>query len=330
MAATTYGDIGQRTAYWAATTMLAHAEPILVLQKTAQHRPIPKNKANQVKFRRPIPFAVDTTPLVEGVTPTAHKMRYEDVPVTLAQYGDVVEITDVVNDTAEDPVLTDASMLSGEQAAETMEMITYGAIKAGTNKFYGNGTARTAVNTAISLNKQHAVIRSLNSNRAKKHTRILDGSVNISTKPIEASFIAYCHTDCEHDIRALTGFTPVAEYGSRKPICPEELGSVENVRYVCSPLLEPYIGGGSTTQNGMKWDGTNVDVYPVIVVGMDSYGCVPLKGKEAMTPRVINPDTVDKSDPLGQRGYVSWKSYFACKVLNESWMAVLEVGVTEL
>ena len=122
MSGSTYGDISQRTAAWAATEMLEHARPIVVLSDYGQHKPMPKNKAEQVKFRRPVPYAVSTTQLVEGVTPTSHKTKYVDVPATMGQYGDLAEITDRVADLSEDPVLRDMSVLSGEQAAETIEI----------------------------------------------------------------------------------------------------------------------------------------------------------------------------------------------------------------
>ncbi|MCH8083589.1 MAG: N4-gp56 family major capsid protein [Myxococcales bacterium] len=114
---TTYGVISQRTAAWAATVMLRHAEPILVLQKFGTPKEMPRNKANVVKFRRPIPFTDADTPLVEGVTPTAQKMAYEDVSATMRQYGKPIEITDVVQDLSEDPVLKDAAILAGEGMA---------------------------------------------------------------------------------------------------------------------------------------------------------------------------------------------------------------------
>ena len=91
-------DISQRTAAYAEKTMLEHAEPILVLEKFATPKPLPRNTADNVKFRRPIPYAVSTTQLAEGVTPVPKQMQYEDVPVTLGQYGDVIEITDKVFD----------------------------------------------------------------------------------------------------------------------------------------------------------------------------------------------------------------------------------------
>lgn len=330
MAMTDYGTISQRTAAWAAAKMLEHAEPVLVLSKFGDSKPQPKNKAQAVKFRRPVPFGPALTPLVEGVTPTAQAMAYEDVPATLQQWGAVVEITDVVQDLAEDPVLADASMLCGEQAAETIEAVTWGVLKGGTNVFYANGAASTDVNTPISLNKLRAVVRALLAQRAKPVTRMLDGSPSHNTTPIEGGFVAFAHTDMAADIRNLTGFTPVAQYGSRRPLCPEELGSVENIRFILSPLLVPEADAGSTTVGDMVSSGSAVDLYDLVVVGMNAYGLVPLKGASAIRPSVINPNSPSKSDPLGQRGYVGWKAYYTALVLNQAWMARVRCAVTAL
>jgi N4-gp56 family major capsid protein len=334
MPQTTYGDISQRTAAYAATEMLSHAEPILVLSKFGQSKPLPANKADTVKFRRPVPFPVSTAPLVEGATPSSQQMSYEDVTVQLQQYGAVTEITDKVQDLAEDPVLKDASMLSGEQAAETIEMVTYGAIKAGTNVFYDTSahTTRASVDSKLTLNRLHAVTRSLRANRGKAVTSMLASSPGYATRAIEGGYIAFGNTDLEHDIRALSGFLPVAQYGSRQPLCPEELGSVENVRFILSPLLVPFQAAGAAVgATGMiADDATNIDVYPLIVIAKEAYGLVPLKGKNSITPTVLNPGTPSKSDPLGQVGFVGWKTYFAAKILNENWIARLEVGATSL
>lgn len=328
---TAYGDIAQRTAAWAATTMLAHAEPVLVLSKAGTQKPMPMNKANVVKFRRPIPFAAATTPLVEGVTPSAQKMLYEDVTATMRQYGATVEITDVVQDLAEDPVLRDASMLCGEQAGATIEQVIYGVIKAGTQVVYANGTQRTDVNTPMTLAVQRIITRTLKAQKSKKLTSILSASPNYGTRAIEAAYIAFAHTNCEGDIRNMAGFTPVAEYGQRQPICAEEIGSVEDVRYVLSPDLAAFADGGGTKAGSgvtmISTSGTSADVYPIIFVGKESYGLIPLKGKEAITPMVVNMKP-SASDPLAQRGYVSWKTYFASVILNQNWLARAEVAAT--
>lgn len=331
---TTYGDINQRTAGYAAADMLRHAQPYNVLSSMGMTKPMPKNKALKIIFRRPIPLAPATTPLVEGVTPTPQKVAYEDVQVTLKQYGRPIEITDVVTDTAEDPVLETATMLAGEQAGQTIEQVLYGVLRAGTNVFYANGAARNAVNTPISLSKQRAVVRALNAQKSRKITRMLAPGVGYGTSAVEASFVAVCHTDLEADIRGLAGFVPVAKYGSRSVINENELGTVEGVRYITSPELAPFAdAGGAKAGSGttmLSTSGVNADVYPVLFFGQDCFGQVPLRGEEAITPIVLNPGKASKSDPMAQRGYVSWKTYYAAVILNDLWMARLECAATLL
>ena len=329
MTMTTYGSINQRTAAWAASEMLKHAEPILVLSKFGQPKPLPKNKADTVKFRRPVPFDIPTAALTEGVTPTAQQMQYEDVTVQIKQWGAFVEVTDQIKDLAEDPVLADASTLCGEQAAETVELQTWGAIRAGTNVFYANGDSRSDVNTIITLDKQRAVTRSLKANRAKKVTSMVGGSPKYSTEPVDAAFIAFAHTDLEADIRDLPGFVPTEKYGQMKSL-PHEIGKVEDVRYILSPVLDNFPDAGGSAGSMVSSSGSNADVYPVIYVAKESYGLIPLKGAGAITPKVLNPDTPRGGDPLGQRGSVGWKAYFVAKILNEAWIARLEVAATDL
>jgi N4-gp56 family major capsid protein len=336
MTVTRYSDAGisPRTNVYAERQMLKHAGPVRVLDKFGMMRPMPKNKTQTIKFRRPKVFTAATTPLVEGVTPTTTQFSYEDVETTLKQYGMLIEITDVIEDTHEDPVLNDATVQAGENIGRTLEALDYGILKAGTNAFFANGTSRTDVNTPISLAKQRAVVRALKAQKAMKISRILDGSVNFATKPIEASFVAVHHTDVEQDIRNLPGFTPVAQYGSRKPISEYEIGSVEDVRFICSPDLDPIADGGGT-KGGSGTDmvstgGTSADVYPVLFFGKEAYGIVPLRGQGAVSPTILRPGVRDKSDPLGQRGYVGWKTWHTAVILNQVWMARLEVAVTAL
>jgi N4-gp56 family major capsid protein len=326
-----YGDISPRVGIYAHEQMLAHAEPIIVLQKMGAVKPVPKNKGENVKFRRPKPWAVGVTPLQEGVTPSATAIQYEDVAVVLNEFGAYVEITDKIQDLHEDPVLNDQMMLAGENAAETLEVVLYNVLKGGTSVKYAGGTDRASVASKLTLPFQQEAVRNLHGNRAKKITSILSPSTNISTKPVEASFVAFAHTDLETDIRAMSGFTPVAQYGSRQPLCPEELGTVENVRYVLSPLFVswPDVGVAVGT-TGLKTSGTKIDVYPVLYVGKEAFGSTPLKGMSSSEIKVLRPGEARGGDPLGQRGSVGWKAWFQGVRLNEAWMRRVEVGVTAL
>lgn len=338
MAITKYGDISPRTAAYAYTQFLEHAKPVNVLAKFGQIKGVPKNKSTTVKFRRAVPYDALTSPLAEGVTPSVKGTSFVDVSVDLLQWGDVHGLTDVIADTHEDPVLDQMMKLSGEQAAATLEQVIYNVVKGGTSVFYANGANRAAVNTVLSLNKQRKVVRTLQANKAKKITQILGPSTNVSTQAVEAAYVAVAHTDLGPDIRNLVGFTPVAEYGTMKPICEYEIGAVEDVRYVLTPDLAPWKdAGGAHGGTVVTTSGTSADVYPILFFGEEAFGCTPLKNQKTgegnnmvVTPTVINPGTPTKDDPLGQRGFVSWKTWFNAVRLNESWMARLEVAASVL
>jgi N4-gp56 family major capsid protein len=328
---TRYSDAGisPRTNVYAERQMLKHAAPVMVLDKMALNKQMPKNKTETIKFRRPVTFTASTTPLVEGVTPNTTAFSYEDVQVSLKQYGMVVEVTDVIEDLAEDPVLNDASIQAGENIGRTMEALNWGVVRAGTNVLYANGSQRTDVNTPISLAKQRAVIRALKRQKAQKITQILGPGPNYATRAVEAAYVAVAHTDLEADIRALPGFLPVAQYASRSTVSDHEIGSVEDVRYVLSPDLEPFLNAGAT-KGSMVGASTNADVYPVIYFGKESWATVALRGQGAVSPTIIPVGQRTKDDPLGQRGYVGWKTWHASLILNHAWIARLEVAATAL
>ena len=102
---TTYGDISPRVGIYAVAKFLAHVTPVEVLAKFGMNESIPKNKGQLAVFRRFVPFEINTTALVEGVTPAPNMLQYEDVSVVISQYGAWVNFTDVIVDTHEDPNL---------------------------------------------------------------------------------------------------------------------------------------------------------------------------------------------------------------------------------
>lgn len=317
---------------------------------TGQQRQYNKNSGRTVVYRRYLPYSATLTPpthnsinrmsvepaahmLTEGVTPTADTLTPQDISVTFQQYGCLYQLTDVAADLYEDDVPAEMKQQCGERVALVREMIRYGVLKACANVFYaGGGSSRSAVNAAITLNLLRKISRALQANHAKRITKILEPSVDISTKPIEAGYLVFVHSDAESDIRNLAGFTPTAEYGSRKVIHPNELGSCENFRFITSADLAPYAGAGAAVgSTGMfSAGGANVDVYPFIVVGEDAWGQIALRGADSLEPSYIPPNKADKSDPLGQRGFVGAKFYMNAVLLNEGWMAVAEAGVSSL
>ena len=333
MATTEYGDISPRTAAYVQKELLRRGEPYLVLEKFGQGKPVPTRSTKVTKFRRY--EALDPTPnaLTEGVTPTSTTLTHTDITATLQQYGDLVTISDVVEDTHEDPVLQEAQEILSEQAAQMIEKVRFNVLKAGTNVHYANGEARVAVNTVLSRDMQRRVVRALKRQNARHITKIVRSTPNYGTENVAPAFVALIHPDLEGDVRNLSGFTPAEDYGSITPY-PSELGKCEDVRYVTSTVFESWADGGgsadpATTGSNtlLSTTGTNADVYPILYIAANSYGIVPLKGKGSITPMVVNPKPSD-SDPLAQRGHASWKAMQTAVILNDLWMARLEVAAS--
>ena len=328
MAITTYGNISPRTAAFVVVELLKRAMPYLCLEKFGQSKALPANKTQSMKWRRYNSLDLATTPLTEGVTPAGKKLTATDITGNLYQYGDLVEITDVIVDTHEDPVLREAVAVCSEQAAKTVETLRYNVLKACSNKFYANSVAaRTDVVAVVSRTDQRKVVRALERQEAQFITQIVKSTPSFNTESILPAFIGVTHVDLTSDIRSLTGFTSVADYGQVSKF-ETEIGACEDVRYVKSTIFKAYADAGSTVTTGkITTAGTRCDVYPIMYFGKDAYGIVALKGKFAITPIVINP-VPSKSDPLGQRGSVAWKTMQGTVILNDAWMMVLEVACT--
>jgi N4-gp56 family major capsid protein len=324
---TTYGDISPAVAGHHAAELLTRAIPYLILEKFAQTKPLPSNSTKTLIFRRYNALSNTPATLTEGVTPAGKSLTKTDVSVTINQYGDFVELTDVVMDTHDDPVLAETQTILGEQAGQMLEKVRYNVLKAGTSVFYANGASRAAVNTKITTALQRKITKTLKRQSAKPITTVLRSTPAYGTRNVKASYIGVGHTDIENDVRDMTGFKAVEDYGSMSPY-ENEIGAVEDVRYLTSTLCEPFADAGGLDGDVMQsTSGTNADVFPVLYLAKDAWACVPLKGKAAITPTIVNPKPV-QGDPLGQRGYAGWKAYHACVILNDAWMSRGEVAVT--
>jgi N4-gp56 family major capsid protein len=329
MPATTYGDITGRTAGYIVVELLKRAMPYLCLEKFGQAKSLPGNKTQSMKFRRYNALATTGTRLTEGVTPAGKKLTTTDISVSLYQDGDYVEITDIIADTHEDAVQHEAMGIVAEQAAKVVEINRYDVLKACTNVFLANSVAlRTDVVAVISRADQRKIVRALERQEAQHITQIVKSTPSFNTESILPAFVGVTHVDLTSDIRSMSGFTSVADYGAVQK-WETEIGACEDVRYLKSTIFSPYEDAGSTVTTGkLTTASSRCDVYPVMYFGRDAYGIIALKGKYAITPMVLNPNTPRGGDPLGQRGTIGWKTMQGTVILNDSFMAVLEAACT--
>jgi len=325
--------------------MLKIAEPFEVLSLGCSMKRFPKNKGDNITYRGVIPIGGATTnantinrwsvtaasyAVQEGVTPTAQALSYRDVNVQINQYAVLFGYTDKAADLYEDDIPSDQKMMTAQTMPLIREMVRFGVMKASTTVQYSGGTTRATVDEKITYNGLSLMARTLLANHAKMKTQILAAGPEYDTSAIEAAFIVFCHTDCEHDVRNLQDFVPVAKYANRKPINPNELGSVGRFRFIVSPELGSYADAGAAvgTTDLYSTSLSNIDVYPYIICAEDAVFDLALNDNFDVTH--IPAKQKAKEDPFGQRGYVGSIFWSAASNVNPGWIGVIEAGVTNL
>ena len=317
-----------------------------------------------VKWRRIENLASATTALTE-VTGTAAAFlgrnsvqpTITDITAAMTKYGNAILTTeeiDLYNVNSKAAQLMDTlGANAGESLNLLMESAFSSGITAGMTRF-SNGSAGGAasvstVTAAISVNDIKWMVNRLNRNSAMLFTPIGYGSTNIGTSPIRSSYYGICHVDVEEDIRGLSGFIPVEQYGGYTEVMPFEFGTVAGVRF-CSTEIVP-IATNVTSSSATGWlrgatstGGTNADVYRTYIYGKEAIGSVGLGNMHATTsyemydptkPPAVEliyhaPGTSGIYDMFNEAGSIAWKAFFAGKVLNDTWVGQIRSGASNL
>ena len=324
------GDDALRSVYQ--REMLDRAEELLLAHRVATPHTINKAQGDTQKWRRYDKFAVATTALIEGVTPSGKSKTKTDLNAQLSQYGDYVVDSDWLLDTQpEDVKLVNAGLL-GDQAGETKDKLMMNEFATQvTNKYYANAVAGTAnIIVPPVITDWNKVIRDLGNARAKTYAPEVSATTKIGTGPIMRSFWCIITEDMFLSVRALTGFRMLAEYASSTAGVLGEMGALPQagIRFLVVSKTAGYyesgIGASGTTvyQN----DGANFDVHSAFVFGQNAVGSV---GHSTNSMQMITHDrgSAGSADPLNQRATMGWKMADGREIMNDTWCAEVQGAV---
>lgn len=221
------GMTAEMKIYWD-TELIDNARPRLVHDQFGQKKPIPKNNGKTIEFRRVTPFPKAMKPLTEGVSPSGRKMEFTAMTATVEQYGDYVEISDVVDLTAVDPVLSVATQQLGDQAGATLDTVTREVLNSGTVVIYGpkSKSARYLLQggQAEEANNDYMNVRLV-----KQAARTL--KVNLASK-IDGHYVAIIHPDVSFDLTDDPAWQNVKTYCDPEDMYEGEIGRLHGVRFV--------------------------------------------------------------------------------------------------
>ena len=299
--------------------LLTRAIPLFVHGVYGQQRKIDMRfGTNSIKFRRYGNLSAATTALTEGTTPAGNQLSVTDITATCLQYGDFVTITDIVNDQAIDPVLSDSSEILGDQMGDTNDQLARDILAAGTTlQYVSTAVSRITVAAGMPITGPELLkaVKTLKLGKAKKVTRISGGGVNIGTVPVNACYIGIIHPNATYTMKSVTGWAPVESYAANVgTILPGEVGKFDEVRFVESTNAKVFTGAGAS----------GIDVYGTLILGADAYGVVDLGNSQASGVIYQGFGSAGSADPLNQRATLGWKEYFIAKILNDAFMIRIE------
>lgn len=278
------------------------AGPELVHDQFAQKRNIPKGNGKKIEFRKFSPLPKATTALTEGVTPKGQKMTVTDITAEVKQYGDYILISDVIQMTAIDPIVVEATEEIADQAGRTLDTITREVINAGTNVQYAGGVAaRTAIEATNVLTVKEIM----------KAVATLKGQ---NAKPVDDSYVALVHPYVAFDLMRDGEYTDIFKYTNTKPLYKGEIGMFSGVRFVESTEAKIWNLAGKNSA---------VSVFSTLVIGKNAYGTTEVEGG-GLQHIVKSLGSSGAADPLNQRSTVGWKALKTAVILVNEYMVRIE------
>ncbi|MFH1559017.1 MAG: N4-gp56 family major capsid protein [Patescibacteria group bacterium] len=297
--------------------LLFRATPQLVHTLWAQIRDIPRKAGTDtIRFRRYGNLAAATTPLTEGITPDGKQLSVTNITATVAQYGDYVTLSDLVDMTSADQNLIEAGEILGDQAADTLDQLTRDILNAGTVVARAGARAtrvEVVAGDVLTSTLVDTGVLALKTAKARKITSMVEASTGFNTTPVPACFIGIIHTNLSATVKAFTGFVPVEKYPSQKGVLEGEIGTYNQVRFIETTNSKVFTGLG----------GGGIDVYSCLLIANYSYGTTRISS-EALK-NIIKPlGSGGTSDPLNQRVTSGWKGTFVAKILNDTFLYRIE------
>lgn len=299
--------------------LLERAMQLTVLDQFATKSPFPKNAGAKTMrmFRLESGSAANVSSLSEGVPLTTYsEVGLDYVEATLAQYGQVYKMSDVLGMTELFSTLLASKSRMAEEAALHADQIVRNVIVAGitgsTEKIYA-GTA-TTFNTLVALTTTTGALSLKDLARAMTQ-------LDINRAPRKnGEYFAVVAPQVAYDLMLDTQYwIPVQTYQDKTQLVKGEVGKWFGVRIVKTTV--PFREASTNDTEGTF--AASGGIFTTIVVGSDAFGTPIMAGNSPYSPHIYINDKPDKSDPLNQTVLAGWKSYWTALVLNAKWAVVL-------
>ena len=285
-------------------TLIDEAQASLVHDQFAQKRPIPKNSGKTIEFRKFSSLPKALTPLTEGVTPDGKSLNVTAITATVAQYGDYITQSDVLELTTIDNTIVEATKLLGRQAGLTLDTVTRNVLQSGTNVTYCPKVAADGSETAVTS-------RSALDNTCQLTVKVIQqvvAKLRAQNAPtIDGKYVAIIHPYVAYDLMRDPEWIEAHKYAKPDNLYEGEIGEVAGVRFVQTTEAKIYEGG----------------VFGSLFMGANAYGVTEITGGGLQTI-VKQKGSAGTADPLDQRSSVGWKAIKTAELLIPNYLVRVE------
>lgn len=291
-------------------TLIDEAQAQLVHQQFGQKRPIPQGSGKQIEFRKFAALPKALAPLTEGVTPSGKNLEVTTITAEVSQYGDFVQLSDVLELTAIDNVIVETTKLLGRQGGLTMDTVVRNVMQSGTNVSYcpsvEDGVA-TEVNSRANLTKDSK----LTVDMVKRVVAKLRAA---NAPTINGKYVAIIHPYVAYDLMSDPRWIEAHQYAKPENLFEGEIGEIGGVRFVESSEAKIYTGDGCP-------DG--LAVFGSLFMGANAYGVTEITGG-GMQTIVKQKGSAGSADPLDQRSSIGWKGILTAEILIPAYLVRVE------
>ena len=228
--ATTSTELSAEMKTFYEKTLIHLAGPNLVHEQFGQKKPIPKNGGKTIEFRKFSKLPKALKPITEGVTPAGNKLKVSAVTAAVDQYGDYIEQTDMLELTAIDNTIVEATKELAAQAGVTLDTIVRNELVAGTNVFY----VPSVVNGVETEILSRADLTDACKLRVKDIFKAAAELKAVNAPKINGSYVAIIHPYVAYDLMQEAGdqWLGIQKYANPENILKGEIGALGGVRFV--------------------------------------------------------------------------------------------------
>ena len=293
--------------------LLDQAEPLLVHNQFGDKYPIPAGSGKKIEFRKYSALPKALTALTEGVTPAGNSLTVTTVEGTVKQYGDWIQLSDMLQMTAIDNNVVQATKLLSSQAGRTLDTVTREVLAGGTNVIYAPKVvdgAETEVLSRSTLTPE-CVLTPFVVMRAAATLEAMN------TPKINGSYVLITHPYCRETLQESPGWVDVVKYKEGNNTFSGEIGKIGDVRVVTTS--EAKIINDSTCP--VVESTTYYSVFTSLLLGANAYGVTELEngGLQHIVKQLGYGE-----DPLNQRSSCGWKATSVAVRLCEEYMVRIE------